>query len=164
MTVLVIGYGNPGRGDDGLGPEFARRVAARALPGVTVVADFQLKVEHAVCVAEAERVVFADASLACEAPFSFVRCEPASHGTLHSHTIAPEVILALARLHFGSKAQGFVLGIPGQDFGRLHEGLSAQALQNLDRAEAFFIEWLGQERDEERAGQAAQIVGQDIAP
>jgi hydrogenase maturation protease len=34
---LVIGLGSPDRGDDAVGPEVARRVADRHLPGVTVV-------------------------------------------------------------------------------------------------------------------------------
>lgn len=38
MTV-VVGIGNPGRGDDGVGPLVAARVAALHLPGVEVVSD-----------------------------------------------------------------------------------------------------------------------------
>ena len=32
--MQLIGYGNPGRCDDGLGPAFAARVAAQNLPGI----------------------------------------------------------------------------------------------------------------------------------
>ncbi len=31
--ILLIGYGNPGRGDDGLGPLLAARIEALAIPG-----------------------------------------------------------------------------------------------------------------------------------
>jgi hydrogenase maturation protease len=46
--ALVVGIGNPLRGDDGAGPEVAGRVARLAIPGVTVViADEPLAlVEH----------------------------------------------------------------------------------------------------------------------
>ena len=37
MTVLLIGLGNPDRGDDGIGVEVARRVAALAPQGVDVL-------------------------------------------------------------------------------------------------------------------------------
>ncbi len=37
MTSMLIGLGNPQRGDDGVGPAVARRFAALALPGVEVV-------------------------------------------------------------------------------------------------------------------------------
>jgi len=36
--TLVIGVGNPDRGDDGIGPLVARRIAECALPGVTALA------------------------------------------------------------------------------------------------------------------------------
>ena len=65
--TLLIGYGNPGRGDDGLGPAFARRIAARQLPGITIDIDYQLTVDHALMISEAETVVFADAALDAEA-------------------------------------------------------------------------------------------------
>ena len=45
--VLLIGYGNPGRLDDGLGPALAAAVEKLAIPGVTVDADYQLNVEDA---------------------------------------------------------------------------------------------------------------------
>ena len=35
--TLVVGVGNPDRGDDGVGPVVAARVAALGLPGVRVV-------------------------------------------------------------------------------------------------------------------------------
>ena len=60
---LLIGYGNPGRGDDGLGPAFARRMAARELPALRVEIDYQLTVEHALMISAARTVVFVDAAL-----------------------------------------------------------------------------------------------------
>ena len=45
MQTLVIGYGNPGRRDDGLGPSFADILAAEGIPGVDVDSDYQLTVE-----------------------------------------------------------------------------------------------------------------------
>jgi Ni,Fe-hydrogenase maturation factor len=45
--ILFIGYGNPGRLDDGLGPALAARIDALSLKGMTVEADYQLAVENA---------------------------------------------------------------------------------------------------------------------
>ena len=45
--VLVIGYGNPGRQDDGLGAAVIERLEALGLEGVTVDADYQLNIEDA---------------------------------------------------------------------------------------------------------------------
>ena len=61
--VLVIGYGNDLRNDDGAGREVARRVEQQGLAGVTVRSLPQLTPELALDIAEAERVVFVDASI-----------------------------------------------------------------------------------------------------
>jgi hydrogenase maturation protease len=61
-TVLLLGYGNPGRLDDGLGSELAARVQALGLPGVTVDSDYQLCLEDAEAVSRHDVVVFADAA------------------------------------------------------------------------------------------------------
>ncbi|MGA8248276.1 MAG: hypothetical protein WB797_15335, partial [Nocardioides sp.] len=37
VTGLVVGLGQPDRGDDAVGPEVARAVATRGLPGVRVL-------------------------------------------------------------------------------------------------------------------------------
>jgi len=115
--TLLIGYGNPGRGDDGLGPAFARRIAALGLPGLTVEIDYQLTVDHALMISGAERVVFADAALDAEAPFYFRPVDPAAGGSLGSHSVSPDDAVALARLLFGAAPEGFVLGLRGAAFG-----------------------------------------------
>ena len=65
--IQLIGYGNPGRGDDGLGPAFAAWAETQAFPGVAVKTDYQLTVDHALLIAEAKRVVFVDAMMNAEA-------------------------------------------------------------------------------------------------
>ena len=139
--TLLIGFGNPGRGDDGLGPAFARRIAARQLPGLTVEIDYQLTVDHALMIAAAERVVFADAALDVEDAFYFRRAAEAAGGSLGSHSIGPDDAMALSRLLFGASPPGFVLGLRGAAFGEMAEGLSEVALGSLDAAEAFFVRW-----------------------
>ena len=74
--LLVIGYGNPGRRDDGLGPAFADAIAELALPGVQVEVDYQLSVEDAAAAAAGERVLFVDADGAGREPFSVRRLAP----------------------------------------------------------------------------------------
>ena len=62
MSALVVGIGNPSRGDDGIGPLVAARVAELGLPGVEVVAyDEPLAlVEH---LAGHDDVVVVDAAM-----------------------------------------------------------------------------------------------------
>jgi hydrogenase maturation protease len=138
-SVLLYGYGNPGRGDDGLGPALAAAVEELALPGVAVDANYQLVVEDAAEMSRFGAVVFADAATAGPAPFWFARIEGsgASHLGFSSHSVTPDQVMALARELFGSKVPAYTLGIRGYTFGELDEGLSAQARANLGQAVAF---------------------------
>ena len=68
-NVLIIGYGNPGRLDDGLGPALAEIMEEKRLPGLTVDANYQLAVEDAAQVAQYDVVVFADAAIAGDGPY-----------------------------------------------------------------------------------------------
>ena len=137
-TVLLIGYGNPGRRDDGLGPALAEAVEKLGLPGVTVDSDYQLIVEDAAAAAEHEVVVFADASVDGAEPFSFERLMPGG-GELgfSSHSVEPEGVLALARDLFGATPKAYVLGIRGYEFNEFGEYLSEKAKHNLDCALRF---------------------------
>lgn len=140
--IRVIGYGNPGRGDDGLGQALAGRIAAADLPGVAVDSDYQLTVDHALLVSQAAQVVFVDALIGGEAPYTFAEVQPSTKADLTSHSLGPATVLALSETLFGTVPKGFVLGITGQAFGEVKEGLSQAALDNLDLAEGFFRDWL----------------------
>lgn len=140
--MLVIGYGNPGRMDDGLGPAFAARIAAAQLPGIEASQDYQLTVEHALALAGTDVVVFADAAIGASAPFEFGPLQPAEDGDLSSHSLSPAGLLSLCRTVFGVVPDAHVMAISGVAFGDVAEGLSPQAAQNLDRAVAFFTRWV----------------------
>ena len=94
-SVLLIGYGNPGRLDDGLGPALAEAVAALNLPHVTVEADYQLQVEHAAQIAAHDAVIFADADLACDEPFRFEPVWPVRQASFTSHSLSPQALYVM---------------------------------------------------------------------
>jgi len=152
--VLVIGFGNPGRLDDGLGPALARRIEALRIPGVTVEADYQLTVEDAADVAKHETVVFADADVNGPEPFSMRRIYPrASRLSFSSHSVAPEAVLTLARELFKAEPRGYLLGIRGYAFDEFGERLSEKAKANLEAAAGFLESALrGREFTEVRSG------------
>lgn len=139
--LLLIGYGNPGRGDDGLGPALARRIVAHALPGVTVDIDYQLSVDHALAVSAAATVIFADAALDATDPF-YLRPVTDDATTLGSHAVTPSAVLSLARLLFDARPAAFVLGLRGASYGQIAEGLSPTAEESLTQAEAFLLRWI----------------------
>lgn len=135
MSILIIGYGNPGRQDDGLGPAFAERVQALSLPGVTVEADYQLAVEHAAELARHDAVLFADASSDAEEPFSLHAVKAERNGVgFTSHSLSVPTLLGLADALFGVRPRAFQLAIRGFAFDGFGEGLSPRAAANLDAA------------------------------
>jgi len=133
--VLVIGYGNPGRQDDGLGPHFAERVQALALPNVTAESDYQLTVEDALTIANHEVVIFADADIEGPAPFTLSRLEAQADGSsLSSHTLSAGSLLGLTRTLYGAAPQAYLLAIRGYAFDMFEERLTPQAQANLEAA------------------------------
>jgi hydrogenase maturation protease len=152
--VLVIGYGNPGRLDDGLGPAFAAALEARTLAGVTVESDYQLTIEDARTVADHDVVVFVDASLADPEPFSFRRIGPKPASTFSSHVVEPEAVLALAEEVFKARPKAYVLGIRGYAFDEFGETISAPAQANMAAALEFLVRVIG-EGSFERATQSS---------
>jgi hydrogenase maturation protease len=138
-SALIIGYGNPGRLDDGLGPALAEAMDRANLPNVTVEGCYQLAIEHAELAARHNIVVFADACFETDRnePFSFKPLEPKMSTSFSTHSIEPAVILGLAHNLFGNKTAGYVLAILGYAFDDFGEGLSAAARKNLDAATRF---------------------------
>lgn len=62
QPIVVIGYGNTLRGDDGFGQLAARLLEARQIQGLEVIASHQLNPELAAWLAEARFAVFLDAT------------------------------------------------------------------------------------------------------
>lgn len=138
--VLVIGYGNPGRRDDGLGPTAAAAIEKMRLRDVTVDSDYQLTVEDAHAVARCDVAVFVDADASGPEPFSFRRIAPSDYASFSSHSVEPDVVLGLARSLFKAEPDGYVLGIRGYEFNEFGEALSKGARENLDEAVRFLRE------------------------
>ena len=144
MKILVIGYGNPGRSDDGLGPALAERLEALAIPGVTVEADYQLSIEHAAMAAEHDVVVFADADSTCHEPF-YLKPVVAKHIVeFTSHSVPPEEILHIAQSCFNASPEGYLLGIRAQVLEPYSEGLSPSALEGLEAALECLLKFISE--------------------
>jgi hydrogenase maturation protease len=131
--LLIIGYGNPLRGDDAAGPSAAERLALR---GFDALAVHQLVPELAERMAAAATVIFLDADGAV-APGE-VEIEPLTEAgavrTLEHHA-SPAGLLRLARAGYGARPEAWLvrMGGAGFDFG---EALSAAAERAVARAVA----------------------------
>lgn len=135
--VLIIGYGNPGRLDDGLGPRFAEKMEKLQLKGVTIDSNYQLTVEDAAAIAEHDYVVFVDADVSGQEPFHFEHVVPKSHMSFSSHSISADALMAMAADLLSSNAEAYMLGIRGYEFNEFGERISPKAEKNLDTALDF---------------------------
>jgi hydrogenase maturation protease len=160
--ILLIGYGNPGRGDDGLGPALAAAIGALGLSNVTVEIDYQLTVDHAALIAAHDVVVFADATMDLAEAYRFSEIGTAQPATLGSHQVSPEAATALAGLLFGRAPPGWMLAMRGEEFGEVKEGLSERAKSNLLLATTFLQAWIAA-GPMERSGKSASLaVGRQV--
>jgi hydrogenase maturation protease len=142
LRILVLGYGNPGRQDDGLGPAAAAAIATMSWPGVTTSDNYQLVLEDAIQVAAHDIVWFVDAARDGDAPCRVQSVSPALDTTFTSHLLKPESLLAIAQQQFGKCPQAVLLGIRGYEFDFL-EGLSGRARANLACAVALMRHRIG---------------------
>jgi len=111
-NLLVIGYGNTLRGDDGVGPRVAEAVAALNLPGVQTLTCQQLSPEHAAPISLAQTVIFVDAAVDAAGEVQFRRLAPSDTAQLMAHAADPRTMLALSRDVFGHIPQAWWLTIP----------------------------------------------------
>jgi len=142
LRVLILGYGNPGRQDDGLGPAASARMGALGWPLVTAYDNYQLNIEDALDVADHDLVWFVDAARSGPSPYAIQRLAPATSLEFTSHLVRPEAILALARQYYGAAPQAFLLGIRGYEFAFVEE-LTPAATDNLHLAVEMLKERLG---------------------
>ncbi len=148
--ILLIGFGNPGRLDDGLGPALVERLRSRGFESLTLESAYQLAVEHAALVARHPVVVFADASLTGPEPFTVSRLAPVVDSAgFTTHSLEPRGVLGLALQLYGARPVGISLAIRGYSFDGFGEFLDARALRNLEAAEAYIASFCETARADE---------------
>lgn len=142
MSILILAWGNPSRGDDALGPALIERLAA-LLPQhpewgeVTLLTDYQLQPEHALDLEGRECVLFVDASVSCAAPYAFGRLLPERDFGYTTHAMKPAALLAVFRQVTGREPPpAWLLTVRGESF-ELGEPLSDGARAHLDAAVGF---------------------------
>ena len=124
--ALVVGYGNPLRGDDGVGQALAAALAKTATGTLDVIGCHQLTPELAERLATVDLVIFVDADTEGQ-PGSFrVTSIPQSttqHGSSLVHHVNPAALLLLSRQIYGRSPEAFIVTVAAGSFA-LNEGLS----------------------------------------
>jgi len=140
--IVLLGYGNPGRGDDALGPLLVETIGQRALPRVECLTDMQLQIEHVTDLEQRRLVLFADADVSCAEPFEYTSVVATRDDSYTSHAMSPAALLyAYQQVHQQQAPTAFILRIRGYDFG-LGAPLSEQATANLHEAVTFTLSQL----------------------
>ena len=116
--ILVLGYGNPLRSDDGLGWQVAVQLfRTNQSAEVEVLPCHQLTPELAEPISKAATVLFIDCAKD-QAPGEF-RCEEIHwqrESVSFTHDLSPKALLDLASQLFGSSPRAFLLTICGECF------------------------------------------------
>lgn len=135
--ILVFGYGNPGRGDDALGPELLKMLSKRTdeiMKPVELLTDFQLQIEHALDLEQRQLVLFIDASVSGNAPFELNRIRPERDLSYTTHAMSPAAVLQVYQSIKNEPAPScFLLSIRAEQF-ELGSELSSAAKENLRHA------------------------------
>jgi hydrogenase maturation protease len=132
--VLVVGFGNNLRGDDGVGPRVAELLASEdALPGATIVTRRQVAPELAADMAAARLVVLIDARQDGGTPGD-VRVERVvgSGGPIGSHAVDVRAVVDLAERVYGNAPPVVVVSVSAAQFD-LGSGLSDAVASSLPR-------------------------------
>lgn len=137
VKILIYGYGNPGRQDDGIGNAFVERILAwvkeNRFEGFEFDSNYQLNIEDASAISDKDLVVFVDASTEDIANFVLTPVTPETNVTFTTHSASPGYIVQLCREIYGTNPAVFLLHIRGYSW-EFTEGLTDQAALNLDQA------------------------------
>ena len=130
--VLIIGYGNTLRGDDGAGPRVAEMIAHR-FPQVDSLALNELQPELAEAVSSYDEVIFVDAHVLQKSlVVTEIRMDSGSRPA-DSFAHSPHSILSLSRDLYGHRPErALLIQIPAFNVG-FSEGLSPQTERAVEQ-------------------------------
>ena len=117
--LLILGYGNPLRGDDAIGPAVLRELEHSSLAArAQFLQGQQLGPELSEPLAASEAAIFIDAAANGLPGEIRTRELHAIDGTSHglTHQVCPETLLTLARELYGHAPRAVLVTICGEDF------------------------------------------------
>lgn len=131
--ILIIGIGNTGRQDDGLGWLVIDHIL-EDYKEIDKEYRYQLQIEDAELASHYSKVFFVDATKEqVDNGFYLKKCKASiSHG-VSSHALHPETIIGLTNDIYDKFPEAFILGIQGYHW-ELEIGISEKARANLKKA------------------------------
>jgi len=149
--ILIYGYGNPGRQDDGLGAAFIaaieKWVVEKKVENIALDTNYQLNIEDAHLISAYDKVIFIDATIEPIESYSFTKVIPSDAKVEFTmHAVSPAFVVDLCQKIFGNTTEAWLLHLKGYQW-EFEERLSDQAKENLSAALNFFYEIIFRELD-----------------
>jgi len=139
--ILIYGYGNPGRQDDGLGVMLSEDIEKwSALNGLTSIqtdSNYQLNLEDAAGISGYDIVIFADASGEDINDILVDELKPSAAVEFTMHAVSPAFILHLCTQVYGHAPEAYLMHIKGYEWEFMAE-MTGNARKNLEIA----INWI----------------------
>jgi hydrogenase maturation protease len=143
--ILLYGYGNPGRQDDGLGISVVERIEKwirkHNLDFVKTDCNYQLNIEDAADMADKDLVIFADASKEDINGFLMTAIEPSNKPQFTSHSVTPSYLLNLCNVIYNKSPDVYLLHIKGYKWEFLGT-MTEEAKRNLNNSYNFLKKFI----------------------
>lgn len=143
--MLIYGYGNPGRQDDGLGPALISKLDPWLKENnyyhVITDSNYQLNIEDAAVVFDKNPVIFVDATQNNVSSYRFGRLEPSSKTEFTMHAVSPAFVISLCESIYSQIPETYLLEIKGYEWKFLEE-ITEQAANNLEQAFEFIKDFI----------------------
>jgi hydrogenase maturation protease len=141
--ILIYGYGNIGRQDDGLGVYFAEAMEKWArekeINNILFDTNYQLSIEDALLMADMDIVLFADAS-EFGSDFSIKKLVGSEIiSPFSTHKINPELLVYLCKKLYNKSPASYLITIKGYEW-EASLKMTEMARRNLDNALSFLQE------------------------
>lgn len=133
-AILLIGYGNPTRMDDGVGWYIAKMIRESISDRVDVMEADQLSVEMIEDIKDRQVVIFVDAHVSEKDDWTRIsEVEPNSKLGLTAHIVSPSNLLSICQSIYNKYPKAYLYSVKGVNFD-FSEELSEQTRKSADEA------------------------------
>lgn len=145
QNILIYGFGNPGRQDDGLGIYLSEKIESwikkENLDSIKVDCNYQLNIEDVAEIADKDLVVFVDASKEEISDFIFTEVRPSAVTEYTTHAVSPSYIYYLCDIIYNKTPDTYLLHVKGYKWDFLEE-ITDEAKNNLSKAYDFLKDFI----------------------
>jgi hydrogenase maturation protease len=161
-STWIIGYGNPHRKDDGIGPYVVEQLSADLEEGwgIGLRSLHQLDPVLAEEVQGAELLILVDATVEpLESGLRWTRVKPKQDfSACDTHHLRPEGLAGLMQSLYRQSPEMWLVSVQGNDFG-FGEGLSLEAQEKAQQASSEIVQFCCREFIDKSQGSINDVAG-----